>query len=130
MRGRDDLDALAVVQLGSEGHQLVVDLDRDAAVADVGVHGVGEINRGRAARQRQDLAFRREHVDRVGEEVDLQVFEKLVRIAAAGLDLKQALQPLVGLLLQVAERRIGALVEPVRGEGRAAWFSRFVVLLI
>ena len=77
VRGGDDLDAVAVAQLGAQRHQLAVDLGRDAAVADVGVHRVGEVDRGRAARQRQDLALGREDVDLVGEEVDLDVLEEL-----------------------------------------------------
>ena len=49
VRGGDDLDPVAVLDLGPERHELVVDLRGDAAVADVGVHGVGEIHGGRAA---------------------------------------------------------------------------------
>ena len=105
VRGGDDLDAVAVAQLGAQRHQLAVDLRRDAAVADVGVHRVGEVHRGGAARQRHDLALGREHVDLVGEQVDLDVLEELERVARLALDLEQRLQPLVGLLLQLGERR-------------------------
>jgi hypothetical protein len=35
--GRDDLDTIAVLELRSERHQLVVDLDRNAAIADIGI---------------------------------------------------------------------------------------------
>ena len=116
VRGRDDLDAVAVFQLGAQRHQLLVDLDRHAAVADIGVHRVGEVDRGGAARQRHDLALRREDVDLVREEVDLEMFEELDRVARLRLHLDQALQPLVGLFLQIGEAAVGALVEPVRGD--------------
>ena len=52
----DDLDDVAAAQLGAQRHRLAVDLGRDAVVADVGVDRVGEVDRRRAARQRQDLA--------------------------------------------------------------------------
>ena len=41
----------------AQRHQAPVDLGGDAAVADVGVHRVGEVDHGRAARQAQDLAL-------------------------------------------------------------------------
>ena len=44
VRRGDDLDAVAVLQLGAQRHQLVVDLRRDAAVADVGMHRIGEVD--------------------------------------------------------------------------------------
>ena len=56
-RRRHDLDLIAVLELGSQRHQLVVDPRRSAMVADVGVHRVGEIDRGGTARQRHDLAL-------------------------------------------------------------------------
>ena len=52
MAGSDDLDAVAVAQLLAQGHQLAVHLGGDAAIADVGVHRIGKIDRGRTARQR------------------------------------------------------------------------------
>ena len=116
--GGDDLDAVAVAQFGAQRHQLAVDLGRHAAVADVGVHRVGEIHRGRAARQRQDPALGREDVDLVGEEVDLHVLEEFLRVARLVLDLEQRLQPAVGLLLQLGELVGVVLVEPVRGDAR------------
>ncbi|MNC84757.1 hypothetical protein D3C83_03230 [compost metagenome] len=77
----DDLHAVAVLELGPERHQLLVDLDRNATIADVGVHRVGEINRGCPARQRHDLAPGREHVNFVGKKIDLEMFEKFGRVA-------------------------------------------------
>src|SRR5688572_29439134 len=82
------------------------------------MHRVGEVDGGRPARQRQDLALGREHVDLVGEEIYLEVLEELGRVARLRLDLEQALQPLVGLLLQLGERGVRVLVELVRGDPR------------
>ena len=62
--GRDDLDLLAVLQRVVERHHRAVDARAAAAMAEVGVHRVGEIDRRRAARQVDDLALRRQHVDR------------------------------------------------------------------
>ena len=79
---------------------------------------VGEVDRGRAARQRQDPALGREHVDLVGEQVHLDVLEELLRVARLVLDLEQRLQPAVGLLLQLGELVGVVLVHPVRGDAR------------
>jgi hypothetical protein len=65
------------------------------------VHRVSEVDRSRPARQRQDLALRREHVDLVGKQVHFDVLEELLRVARLVLDLEQRLQPAVGLLLQL-----------------------------
>ena len=53
-----------------ERHDAAVDLGPDAAVADVGVDGVGEIDRRRPGRQALHLALGREDVDLVVEQVD------------------------------------------------------------
>ena len=49
---REDLARVAARQLVVERHQPAVDLGADAGVADLGVHGVGEVDRRRADRQR------------------------------------------------------------------------------
>jgi len=50
VRRGDDFDPVSVFQFCSQGRELVVDSRRGAAVADVGMHGVREIHRRRAAR--------------------------------------------------------------------------------
>ena len=79
------------------------------------MHAVGKVHRGGAARQREDLTLGREHVDLVREQVDLEVFEELDRVAALRQTFEQILQPLVGLLMQLGNRRLRGLVQPVRG---------------
>ena len=77
VRGGDDFHAVAVFKRLPQRHQLLIDFDRHAAVADVGMHGIGEIYRSGAARQRHDLALGREYIHLIGKEIDFQVFEKL-----------------------------------------------------
>ena len=84
-------------------------------MADIGVHGKGKVHRGGAARQRHDLALGREHIDFVGKQVDLDVFQKFGRVAMVGLDVEQRLQPAMGARLHVVERGIRRFVHPVRG---------------
>ena len=55
---REDLDVVAAVQHVVERDQPVVDLRPDAGVADLGVHGVGEVDRRRADRQRDHPTLR------------------------------------------------------------------------
>jgi hypothetical protein len=45
MRRGDDLDLIAVLQLGAQRHEVAIHTARHAAIADVGMHGVGEVHR-------------------------------------------------------------------------------------
>ena len=83
------------------GVRRLIHLGGDAAVADVGVHGVGEVDHGGAARQAQDLALGREHVDLVGEQVDLDALEEVLG-AAAFLHVDQVREPLARALVLAA----------------------------
>ena len=60
--GSDDFHAVAGTQAGAQGNHVVVDTGGNAAVADVGVHGIGEIHRRGAFGQHEDFAFRREYI--------------------------------------------------------------------
>ena len=68
----------------------------DAAVADVGVDGVGEVERRRAGGQALHLALGREHVHLVREEVDAQRVHELLGIARIALPVGELRDPLVG----------------------------------
>ena len=105
LRG-DDLDGVARVQLGVEREQPAVDPGADAAVTDLGVDRVGEVDRRRAGRQGDDLALRREDVDLVLLEVDLERLEELDGIGRLALPVDDPLQPgdLVG---RTARPRLG-----------------------
>ena len=69
--GGQHLDDVAGAQLIGERHDLAVDLCADAAVTDIRVNLVGEVQRRRAGGQRLDLALRGEHEHLVLEQVDL-----------------------------------------------------------
>ena len=62
-------------------------------VADLGVHGVGEVDRRRPDRQRDDPALRREHEDLVLLEVGLQVLHELRRVGDLGLPVDDPVEP-------------------------------------
>ena len=57
LRGQH-LDLVAVLQLGRQRRELAVDLAADRAVADVGMHRIGEVDHIGLARQRDQLALR------------------------------------------------------------------------
>ena len=112
--GGDDLHGLAVAQRSAQRRQAPIYLGGDAAVADVGVHGVGEVHHGGAARQAQDLALGREHVDLVGEQVDLDALEEVLG-GAALLHVDQVREPLARAIVLAALGLVD-LVFPVRGD--------------
>ena len=122
---RDDLDDVAVLEAGAQRHHLAVHARANTAVADVGVNGVREVHRRRAARQRLHLAPRREDVDLLGIEVDLQVVDELLRVADLLLPFEQLPHPLeVPLVALIADAAF--LVLPVR---RDAFLGLLVHLL-
>ena len=86
----------------------------DAAIADLAVHGIGEIDRRGAARQLDQLALRREAEHLVLVELELGVFEKLVRRGGVFENFQQVLHP--AELFQIRLRRVGLLVQPMRGD--------------
>ena len=102
-----------------ERHHLAVDLRAAAAVPESRVHRIREVDRRRAARQVDDLALRRQHVDRVGEEALLERRQPLARVRDGVLPVEHLPQPRDLLV----ERRVVAhavpaafLVAPVRGD--------------
>ena len=70
--GREHLDGVARPQGGVQRRQPAVDPSPDASVADLGVDGIGEVDRSGLRRQSDDVALRREDEDLVLLEVDLQ----------------------------------------------------------
>ena len=122
---RQDLDDVAVGEPRAQRHHAAVDARADALVADVGVDEVREVHRRRAARQRLDLALRREDVDLFRIELDPQVLHELLRIAHFLLQLEQLPQP-VEVLLVALGADAAFLVFPVR---RDAFFGDAVHFL-
>ena len=89
------------------------DLGADAGVADLGVDRIGEVDRRRAVRQRDQVAARREAEHLVLEHLELGVLEELLRAGGMLEDLEEPAHPAV--LPAVGEPAL-LLVGPVRGD--------------
>ena len=94
LRG-DDLDLVAVRELRAQRHEAAVDLGADAGVADLGMDGIGEVDRRRAARQRDQIALGREAEHLVLEHLELGVLEEFLRVGRVLEDVEQLAQPAV-----------------------------------
>ena len=90
---RFDLNHVAVLERRDERLLLSVDAGGEGVVADVRVNFVGEVDRGRPLWQRNDLSARREDVDAVREEVDLDVFKKFGAVLTGALNFEKILEP-------------------------------------
>src|ERR1035438_3697202 len=85
----DDFDDVAIAQLVFQWHHAGVDFGAGAAMADVGMNGVGEVDRSGLARQHHDLPFGREAVDLLGVQVDLEAGHEVGGIAGLALPLDE-----------------------------------------
>ena len=106
--GGEHLDDVARLQLVVERDDLAVHLRADAAVPDVGVDGVGEVERRRAGGEVLHLALRREDEHLVLEEIDLERLQELGGLLLALL-LEELAQP--GHLLASG---VGGVLRPCR----------------
>ena len=114
----DDFDHIAVVQLRAQGNLLAIDLGRHGPMPDVAVNGVSEVNHRGAPRHGHDLALGCEHIDRVGEKVDLDVIPELGGVACLVLNVEQRLQPLRAQMLRGVALGVVGLIKPVRRDAR------------
>ena len=87
----------------------------DALMSDVGVDRVCEVDRGRAARERFHVTFRRETKDVLGVEVHFQLVQELVRVVDLVLPVDDLPKPREVLDVVVFERA-SLLVLPVGGD--------------
>ena len=71
-----DFDPLTGGQPGVERRGFAIDEDATTAMPHLGVHAIGEIERGRALRELLDVALRSEDEDLVAVEVDLERVEQ------------------------------------------------------
>ena len=113
--GGQHLDDVTVLQRVIEGNHATVRLGPNATVTDLGVDAVGEVDRGGAGWQRQDVALGREDEDLVTEDVDLDGIDELLGIEDFLLPIHQLPQPgepLVHLALVLAAT---LLIGPVGG---------------
>ena len=98
---------------GAQRQQPAVDLGADAGVADLRMHRIGEIDRRRAARQRDQIALRGEGEDLVLEHLELGVLEELLGVRGVLEDVEQLAQPAI---LPPVDPAGLLLVDPVRGD--------------
>ncbi len=84
-------------------------------MADIGMHGVSEVDRCRARRQFDNAPFRRENVNLIREEIGFNALDKFKRATCALLQLQQALHPALGADLRGGAAFAAVLfVSPVR----------------
>ena len=94
--GTDDLDLVAIVEFRHQRREIAVDLGADGIVADVRMHGIGEVDHRRTARQRDQAAFRREAEDLIVKQLQFRMFEKFLGTVADGEQRERFLEPAVG----------------------------------
>ena len=92
--GGEDLDDVAVLERALQRHEPAVDPAADAVVPDLGVHRVGEVDRGgRRPAGRSTVALGREDVDLAGVDLEPQRVEELARVGGLALPVEQLAQP-------------------------------------
>ena len=128
----DDLDHLGVPQRLAQRDDGAVGLGRQAVVADVGVDVVGEVDRRGAVRQLHDVALGREDVDRVAEQLALDLVEEVGGAGPRALPLLELADQRQLRLPPASRGGRAALVEPVRGDAvlRGARASSWVRIWI
>src|SRR3546814_2277466 len=72
----DLLDWLAIAQMRVERFELTIEPRGDAAIAEFRMHGVSEVDWRSAALQLADLATRREYINLIRKQVDLDVVDE------------------------------------------------------
>ncbi len=117
--GGEDFDLIAILQGVAQGHQAAIDARPDASIADLGMDGVGEIDRGGAARQLDQLAFGGEAENLILVEFKLGVFEELIGGGGVFENFQEVLHP--AELFEVGVGGFGAFfgalfVEPMGGD--------------
>src|SRR6516162_6201958 len=75
-----DLDNVARSQFVTQGHDAPVYFGPDTGIAYLRMDVVGEVDGGRFPRKNDDLAFWREGINLFGEEIDLEVRDKFLRV--------------------------------------------------
>ena len=110
-----DLDHVAVLELIVQRHEAAVDPRADAAVADVGVDAVGEVDGRRVDGQVFHFALRRVDEDLVLEEIGLDELDEVVGGGHVALPFEELSQP-GHALLEAIVALAAFLVAPVRGD--------------
>src|SRR5271166_2227713 len=110
----ENLDNVAGVQFVAQRHHASVDFGTHAGVTDLGVDGVGEVDRRGIARKHYYFAFRREGVNLFGIEIDFERGKEFVGIADIALPLDHLPQP--GETLLILRGDWAVFIFPVRGD--------------
>ena len=84
-------------------------------MTDIGVNGIGKVNRRRTLRQGEDFAFGRQDIDFVGEQIDFDVLKEFDGVRAAGLQIKDVFEPLVGMEDGLIRSIFTGFVNPMAG---------------
>ena len=79
LRG-EDLDGVAVLQLRVQGDEAAVDAGAHGFVSDLGVHGIGEVDRGGTGGQAHHLALGCEDVDLLRIHLIAEAVEEFVGV--------------------------------------------------
>jgi hypothetical protein len=113
------IDLVAVCELRDQRGDLAIDLAAHRHVADVGVHGISEIDHVRPPRQGNQLPLGGEAEHLVVEQLELGVLEKLLRVRAFGEELDGTAQPRIGAGFprqHLGRRTHSVLVKGMRGD--------------
>ena len=86
---RNDFHPVPIVQNGTEGGQLIVDLGGDTVMTDVCVDIVGKVHGRRTPYHGFDGSFGREDINGIRKQIDFDVFQKFYRITTFGLIFEQ-----------------------------------------
>ena len=70
-----------------------VDLGATAAVTDIGVNGIGKVDRRAAVGKLDDIALRRENVDMILKQLDLDGFHELGSVFDVLIPVDEVAQP-------------------------------------
>src|SRR5471030_882182 len=89
----DDFNLIAHTQLIGERHNAPTDFGPDTAMSDIAVNVVGEVERRRAHRQVDHIAFRGKHVNTIVEDLTAHFVKHFARIGHLFLPGNQLTQP-------------------------------------
>ena len=88
---------------------------RHAVIPDIAMHGIRKVDRTGPFRQLENVTPRGKNINLVREQVDLDVLNKLQRVAGALLHFQQPLHPFSGAGMRHTRARFLGLVKPVGG---------------
>ena len=112
--GANNLNLVAVKQLGDERHWAAVYLAANAGVADVGMHRIGKVDRVGATRKRDQASVGGEAEHLILEQLELGVLEEFFRIVTLKQNAHEVAQPSIGVAV-LTRRHVVACARAVVG---------------